>query len=292
MTRLEVYTLVFTLSACPADRAAGGKADATTTTTGDAGTTLVETPGSTLDPSGTSTSGESTTSTGGESGMLPLPDIGNPPCDLWKQDCPEGFKCQPVDYVPVDPEVRCVPIPSDPAQAGEPCQPDYEGFTDDCDFGLVCIPNSVFDENGTCFEQCTGSEDDPLCPSADQLCTLTYAPFVVCADACDPLLQGCKNGGPCAFAGDDGFVCLVPRDKPGSYGDTCFLTLDCSPGLHCSDAAGHVPGCVDQCCTLYCDLTDPDPDATCPDVGLGQSCIAFFPDPPPQYEHVGFCGFA
>jgi hypothetical protein len=104
-----------------------------------------------------------------------------------------------------------------------------------------------------------------------------------CGVACDPLIQDCSEGHGC-YAFEDAFACLGTLG--GSFGDTCDQPNACDAGLVCV-AAARVPDCGGaQCCTSFCDLSNP---ATC--TAPGQSCVAWFdPGPAPAgLENVGIC---
>ena len=119
--------------------------------------------------------------------------------------------------------------------------------------------------------------------------------LILCLPSCDPLLQNCPGALEACYPSVDGssFQCYPDYSgETGSYGDPCAYTNVCDPGLFCTFAS-IVPGCAsDLCCSEFCDLTDPNPDATCTGQAEGQSCIPWFEEgtAPPGAESVGYCG--
>ncbi|MBC8071113.1 MAG: hypothetical protein IAG13_22500 [Deltaproteobacteria bacterium] len=89
--------------------------------------------------------------------------------------------------------------------------------------------------------------------------------------------------------------CACSMPLPGSDGGwatTCSFSNACDAGLFCADAAT-LPGCTRaSCCSEFCDVTQPDPDAQCTGAADGAECLSWWNgDPsPPGYDHVGFCG--
>ena len=149
--------------------------------------------------------------------------------------------------------------------------------TDPCDFGADCQVSCVNDQ---CWD---GSEGDPC--ASDNNCS-EMAPF------CDNVSMMCHDGSlgdPCEFDTEcmDGTFCVLLQCYAGAEGDPCEFANDCDPGHVCVPSDG-VPGCNEQqpeCCTTFCDLTQPN---LCPPQ---TACVPFFGDnpPPPGFEDVGVC---
>jgi hypothetical protein len=91
--------------------------------------------------------------------------------------------------------------------------------------------------------------------------------------------------------GNLGFTCIIDASAEDAMpGDPCEFINACPIGTMCAAAEG-VPGCPGTgCCTHWCDLDDPDPDAACT-LGGGQVCESWFEkgEAPPGLEHVGVC---
>lgn len=252
------------------------------------------------DISETSTSSPLDTSTSGSSddgGFIGRTDTHhNIECDIWAQRCREGEKC--VIWASGESEypnaTRCVPVVRDPAVAGEPCTVSdslYSGL-DDCDASSTCYYVDARTLMGECAAFCEGTEANPVCTAPDEVCVvLDESAYTICRQTCDPLAQNCPSERSCVSMLDE-FVCESDASgADGVYGDPCEFANACDPGFVCG-APEWVPGCVSLgCCTPFCDLTSPDPDAQCPGVDGGQACIAWFEEgqAPEGHEDVGVC---
>ncbi|MEM7154763.1 MAG: ribulose phosphate epimerase [Myxococcota bacterium] len=231
-------------------------------------------------------------------GFLQMPDGGGPEveCDVWEQDCPDGEKCMPWanDGGSAWNATRCSPVADNPGQVGDTCMVEGSGVAgiDDCDVGSMCYYVDGETNIGTCVSFCEGSPETPICEPGF-LCSISNnGVLILCRATCDPLLQDCQDGAAClGAAGSDGFVCIVDASgEMGAPGDPCEFLNACDPGLFCANADA-VPDCQGSggCCSEFCDVTEPDPDAGC---SLpGQMCDTWFEEgaSPPGLEHVGAC---
>ncbi|MDC0670361.1 hypothetical protein [Nannocystis radixulma] len=207
-------------------------------------------------------------------------------CSPWAQNCPQGQKCAPSEFLSPFWELECVPVAESAPAIGEPCLGKEASPTgaDDCAMGALCWPVEG-DAAKTCVGQCGGSPEAPICPP-DQVCATTREGTVTaCVPACDPLVQDCPLGQVCT-PGLDGFGCTPDVSGPdGDFLDNC--TSDgCDPGFYCTPDAWQ-PSCQhSRCCVQYCDVDAPD----CP---VGNSCVSPFvlleDEPPPAWAHVGVC---
>jgi hypothetical protein len=307
--------LALTLSfACGTDKAATGDetqdgSDSDKSTSASDGTTqgpgeTSETNGqSTTAPGGTDSDSQSTTNdsnvttdptseeTTGCGFICPEETDGeSAQCDPGIQDCPDGEKCTPYvmepGYCCVD-STHCVQVMGE-SQFGDPCT--REDDTDDCAMGLFCMTEtSGSSGSGVCLNLCDVSNPNS-CADAGQsgaeCVSFNGGVLPLCEDPCDPLLQDCGGGMGC-YAGGDAFVCAVTVDNPPGDGGECYTIQSCQPGLVCV-GSGSLGDCAsERCCTPWCDLTEPDPDAQC--IGPMESCTAWFEDPPPGHEDVGVC---
>jgi hypothetical protein len=289
------------LAGCTAkeDATEGGEegpvAEDTTTSAGET-TPVVTTTDEPPDPTAMTT-GADGGSTDEGSVFLIQPDggMGTNECDVWTQDCPAGEKCMPWANNGGSSwnATRCSPIDDNPGQPGDTCTVEGSGVSgvDDCDIASMCWDVDPEVGEGTCVAFCEGSEDSPLCSNPDEGCSITNdGVLILCLAFCDPLLQDCPEGGAC-YPEPNGFFCSPDASGPelGAIGDPCEYINVCDPGGWCA-AAESVPNCVGSsgCCAAYCDLTEPDPSASCP---ASTECIAWYEEgtAPPGYEDVGVC---
>jgi hypothetical protein len=99
--------------------------------------------------------------------------------------------------------------------------------------------------------------------------------------ASTPCLPVPSGGGP---------RCGLYKAETVDYGQPCGFHADCATRI-CAPQ-DRFPGCASGgCCTQFCDLTAPDPAATCPGVGVGQQCLSIWEPGAelPGLEHVGAC---
>lgn len=257
-------------------------ADASTTGEEPGSTGAADTTGQPEPPADSSSTGE--------------PPPGDGECDVWAQDCAEGEKCVPWadDGGDIWNATRCVPVMGT-GQPGDTCMLFGGEITgmDDCALGSICMRLDDGTDNGVCVPQCLGSEEAPACVAADRTCTISNdGVLTLCMQQCDPTSPSCPAGMGCYPSGDAYELVCWPdfSGDVGVYGDPCFASNSCDPGLICI-IGGFVPGCEgDACCSEYCDLNDPDPAAACMGQPEGQMCRAFYEgDAPPGLEHVGVC---
>jgi hypothetical protein len=242
------------------------------------------------------------TTTDSDTGDTPIPDDTPEPwgrCDMWTQDCPDGWKCAPRDSTGGGADYwndnRCVPVVDDPAQPGEPCHVEGWPFSgqDDCDLGSFCWDLDPAKE-GKCIAHCVGTPEDHACADEALVCMWTFAARVtLCLPPCDPLLQDCLDGEACHGA-DQGFACFPELEAPGGYGDACTHPIMCDAGMFCAHA-DYVPNCdvgpAVGCCSTLCNLMDDEPDAVCVAHSPDLLCVPWFApgSAPRAYEHVGHC---
>ncbi len=221
-------------------------------------------------------------------------------CNMWAQDCPDGYKCALYGFPNA---ARCVPLPSDPKQAGEFCGGWSWGREDldNCDRGLICM--DLGDDLYACMPACIGDPPSISCPVDGWDCTYLSGNGIagVCRQPCDPLTQECPRGQSCIPSSDSpnqlDFWCapeINDLDPPP------FDGLSCPCGIYCSYGACGVgracisglllPDCGGNCCTSYCDVNAPN---ACALADQGAVCVAFVDAGfavPAGKEHVGFCG--
>jgi len=216
-------------------------------------------------------------------------------CDVWAQDCQEGEKCNPWanDGGNSWNATKCVPLSDSPAQPGDPCEAEGGGVSglDNCDASSMCW-NVDETGAGTCVAFCAGSEASPVCEDPNATCVIANdGVLILCLPACDPLMSDCGEGQGC-YPADDSFACVFDASGgDGSFGEPCELTNVCAPGLWCAPAAG-VPDCpTANCCTSFCDRSDPNASADCPGAAGGQECVPWYEENqvPPGFEDLGTC---
>ena len=295
------------LGACgPVVASDGSETSSDGSSTSVSSTTSVST--STTTSADTSSSGDaststSTTSSSDETDGCPFVcpgDVGewDWECSQWDQDCPAGQKCAAWanDGGGSWNALKCVPIAEDPKAVGEACTAEGSGVSgiDDCELGAMCFDVDPETNEGTCYAFCMGSEALPVCLDASSQCNITGEGILtLCLPSCSPLLQDCNEGEGC-YPVDEGFTCAPDVSGPdaGLYGDDCEFINVCDTGLFC-DELGGVPNCMGSlgCCNAFCDVSVADPDAVCPDVAQGQTCVAWY-EPgtaPPGLQDVGRC---
>jgi hypothetical protein len=217
-------------------------------------------------------------------------------CDIWAQDCPEGTKCMPDSNEGTDvvDGVRCSGLAQDPGALGEPCT--VEGWVasgiDDCDYGLMCWHVDPDTLQGTCVALCMGDEANPICDGVTDCLVSNGNDLPLCLPPCDPLVGGaCPEGDACVPSHHE-FVC-APTGTASPPGGSCPLDqvpYGCEPGSVCVGSEIVGPPCdetMSGCCTPYCDLSQPDPTASCLDPG--QICVPWHDTPLPGLEDVGIC---
>jgi hypothetical protein len=252
------------------------------------------------DPPAESSGGVMDDTTGGGTGSVFImnPDGTGPSneCDLWAQDCPKGEKCMPWANDGGDSwnATRCSPIDGSAGQPGDTCTVEGSGVSgiDDCDIASMCWDVDGKTNMGICVGFCEGTEDAPFCSNPDEGCSISNdGTLILCLAYCDPLLQDCPEGSAC-YPEENGFFCSPDASGPdlGAIGDPCEYINVCDPGGWCANAES-VPDCAGAigCCSGYCDITDPDANATC--LPVGTECVSWYEEgtAPPGYEDVGVC---
>lgn len=250
----------------------------------------------TTPPPGTTTGADGTQSEGIESGVLFLadPDVNTPPtCDVFEQDCFDGFKCVPFSEGGGGwTGLACFPVNDGAAAPGEPCTTlrfPWSGY-DDCDATSVCWVSDETTLEGSCFALCIGSADAPTCADPDAVCSPNSDGVGLCLPPCSALEQDCPTGQGCYPSQFDTFVCMNQAQAGTSPpGQICELPTECDLGSTCL-AADQIPGCLGSgCCSSLCDLDDPMPSCL-----PGQSCQPWFSPgtAPAGQQNVGACGVA
>lgn len=234
----------------------------------------------------TSTETNASSITESSASFVPKDDtVSAPQCDPFVQDCEPGEKCVPYGTTAGNWEAnKCVPVLGD-GTVGEPCTHDgVVEATDSCDATSICWNVGDVDGEavGTCAAFCTGTSDDPICPTGSSCSINSEGIPSVCNVNCNPLIQDCLGTG-CYWSGYD-FQC-VSTTSDLEEGQACGYINDCKPGLMCIDAEV-LPSCDGAtCCSAYCDL------------GLGgcavagTQCLPLFDDnwEVPGYEQIGLC---
>lgn len=262
-------------------------------TSSEPGTTESPSPESSSSSSGTptdeTTTSSSSTTSGGDSSTTAVVVPEN--CDVFMQDCPNGYKCAPIanDGGSAWNDTTCVPVVDDPAGIGEACsvqQITSPNGLDDCDVSSMCWPVDERTLEGTCIGLCTGSSNEPTCEDPDAVCVITSdGAFNPCLPTCDPLASDCDAGQVCVPLYPESFACTPGVESPGQLGEACEFTSACDQDLICVNPAPSL--CEDLsgsgCCLPWCSVSAPD----CP--GETQCVSWWSEDPLPGYEDVGVC---
>jgi hypothetical protein len=129
---------------------------------------------------------------------------------------------------------------------GELCTP---GANDDCEAGLVCLPETCGNGLARCYRHCTRSSQ---CGAA--FCQVPILKdnvatgFLACdlpPRACDPIANsGCPHPAlNCYLTSANDTLCDCPRRKtPALEGEECALYNDCGGGLFCVQGADGAAG--------------------------------------------------
>lgn len=242
-------------------------------------------------PTGNPTTDPSGSDSADEGDFISEPDGGvTGECDPMAQGCPEGEKCTAYSNIEGEPwnANKCVEDTGD-GQVGDPCDIEGGKYTgeDNCDIGLICLLTDDDGNGGACVEFCDANMQ---CPGGGSCSIYNDGSLPICLTNCDPLAPDCPEGQGCyTSAGSNEFVCFKysGMNGEGAPGDECNFLNQCQPGTACL-APASVEGCASQagCCSLYCDLSDPDPEADC---NPTEVCEVVLTDPPPQYADVGVC---
>lgn len=197
-------------------------------------------------------------------------------CSVLTQDCVAGLKCGPSVADDCDWEFHTCYQPADrPDELDQRCTLDPPCGVDTCSASNFCFED-------TCMSFC----DTPShpCSRPREEC-LRYTGWVyVCVTRCSPLLQDCPEGLVCDYLGAaQGVGCLAHSPMPVGFHGKCESSGDCQPGLICVNS---VIGCATDCCTPFCDVTDPNACDQMP----GSACKPFdFFYPSPETENLGYC---
>ncbi len=285
----------------------GGQEGSGEATDGGSGstTTTPRPPNTTTTSTSTSTSTVTSLDTADEAGGSTFINIDVPqcntfdyhdicaPCGLFTQDCPEGEKCAPWanDGGTQWNATRCSPIADNPGTPGEPCTMEGSPTSglDSCELGAMCWNVDPRTLQGTCIAHCAGDELEPVCPRATSCFIGEDEVPLVCLPTCNPLADDCEPSQLCG-PNDAMFSCFPPGENAAAA-DPCELVTDCAAGSTCIASEATSPMCdqaVIGCCSPWCDLSAPDPAASCFDPA--QQCVPWFDDPAPEgLESVGIC---
>jgi len=212
-------------------------------------------------------------------------------CDLWLQDCADGYKCMPWanDGGSSWNAWRCSPVAEDPGARGDPCTVEGSGVSgvDDCELGAMCWDVDPETLEGHCIDLCIGDESMPACEHPQDTCHLTGSGVLaICLATCEPLIQDCGDGQACVDVSGN-FTCVPDASGDmGAPGEACEFVNGCDPGLFCAGSE-FVAGCMSVgCCTAYCEVGDPVPPCE-----PGQICTPYYEEgeAPPGFELLGAC---
>lgn len=221
------------------------------------------------------------------------------PCDLSRQDCPDGKKCalaeDPWNFYPVAEGSKnypvCVPIVGN-KNIGESCNIYGGGFPDffwrgldDCGRGLYC-------GDGRCRDWCN---EDLECPLSGRICldNSDMEPGLNiswCRD-CDPLTQNCPSGLMCSLNTMlQVFQCIDPAVHLLSEYEHCDfygsgVDAICGPGLLCQydSKCGEYDG-DNSCCLPMCR----DGERLCDPLDICKE-YPFFEGPSGSYSGINTC---
>jgi len=203
-------------------------------------------------------------------------------CLVFGDSCPEGEQCVPWanDGSNEWNASRCSPVDPLPASEGDPCLAEESatsGF-DNCDFGSMCWGVDPETLMGTCRSLCDIDEEG-MCFGSANCVPLNNGNVPLCLTPCNPLDpstctedEGCRS---VEASNGNGTYCLplvggIVTDSGMSCGETsCDLDSMCLPG-------SFTPLCRDECCSPWCDLTDPMADEVCALADPSLSCTSYY----------------
>ena len=207
-------------------------------------------------------------------------------CSLQDQDCGLNEACRSWanDGTDVWNANRCVPVDPDPAGVGEPCVAEDSPVSglDTCDQGLMCWTVDPKSLEGTCAQYCGLADGDPTCIEPGTTCFVANdGSLPLCLQPCDPLAPTCAAGFGCYPGAHGDFACIREGDRVHVGG---LFHPECPSGTFWATAE-QVQGCNEEepCCTAYCSTAEP---SAC---GLDLECVAFFDEPTPEFESLGYC---
>lgn len=217
-------------------------------------------------------------------------------CDPWKQDCPEGQKCNwyGTDGGSTWHDSKCFPILDDPATLGEPCFV-VDGPTsgvDNCERGTMCWNDDA--KGMHCVALCGGCPETGTCQTKFSCWSFSEG-LSLCFESCNPLTQDCLAPGDLctpSYGYGNGFMCIPDTSSDqGQAHAPCDELGDCAAGSLCIATTSAVecdPRAI-GCCEPFCDTSLPN---TCP--GQGQECLPVYldedaPPIPPGFPTVGLC---
>ena len=222
-------------------------------------------------------------------------------CQVGLQDCPNDLKCtgklRNPDSTYID-DSHCVEVIGDKT-LGEECVRNGVDANDDCAPGFFCFAGCTACEGeGICEQFCDNSDHsfEGLSKACQKLglneknyCfNFNDGFFPVCKETCHPLTDTCGEGEGCYPGLEPEFLCSqtkLPEGQDGKDGSACELVQSCLPTLRCVDQERTV-GCESKrCCTIFCDLDDPD--FKCPEEA--ESCLPVYEKAQPGKENVGMC---
>lgn len=216
-------------------------------------------------------------------------------CDVRSpNECPDGEKCMPWanDGGNAWNATRCSPVDPEPAAAGDPCTAEGSAVSgiDDCALYSMCWGVDPDTLMGTCEAFCDAA-DASACADPQECVDLNEATFALCLTPCNPLdAEACPAGEECRLTSSGAPYCL-PAQGGAVQGNSgiCGESM-CSEESLCVDPA-LIPECRSECCTPWCDLGDPDADATCAAAGAGLTCVPYYRRgaAPAGLEMLGAC---
>ena len=145
-----------------------------------------------------------TTGGGGSDGDDPTtsgPEMPEPACDIYEQDCPTGEKCTiwANDGGTFPNDVRCVPQTGD-GVPGDACTVSgaQDGF-DDCGAGNYCqVDDPAVDTEGWCWPFCQGISGNGNCEDPSMVCALWFGGVApLCLFPCEIGGTDCEAGQVC-----------------------------------------------------------------------------------------------
>ena len=219
-------------------------------------------------------------------------------CEIGSADCPDGDKCSPWanDGGSRWNASRCAEIDPRPGSVGDACTSlgSPVSGADSCDIASMCWGVDPETLEGTCRQFCGAQAIVPDCNAVQDCVVLNEGYLPLCLTPCNPLDPvDCSEGEECRVADNSENPYCVPTVGGTILGNSrdC-LDQTCSPEELCLPG-DFLPSCeAEQCCTPWCDTSDPGADAMCAAADPERTCLAFYEEgqAPAGLVNLGVCG--
>ena len=175
-------------------------------------------------------------------------------CDVVRQDCGPGLRCQAVEADAPVGYSACVPAVAEPIAEGGACsQVDGRLGADNCQAGTVCAHyDQPTPDQHVCTRYCQSETD---CAAGEVCQGFSPTPLVgFCRSTCTLLGDDCPDGLTCRSAGvfdsRRGLYTVRPVCEwvgAAPVGEACTDGLDCGANLECIPSGNGSGSCLTSC---------------------------------------------